>query len=42
MLVGGFTGGNGFSGAMTIPEPTTIALLTFGSLAMWRRRKASN
>jgi len=42
MLAGGFTGGNGFSGAMTIPEPTTIALLTFGSLALWRRRKASN
>ena len=42
MLAGGFTGGNGFSGAMTIPEPTTIALLTFGSLALWRKRKASN
>ena len=40
MLAGGFTGGNGFSGAMTIPEPTTIALLTFGSLALWRKRKA--
>lgn len=42
MLTGGFTGGNGFSGAMTIPEPTTLALLTFGSLALWRKRKASN
>ncbi len=40
MFAGGFTGGNGFSGAMTIPEPTTIALLAFGSLAMWRKRKA--
>ena len=40
MLAGGFTGGNGFSGAMTIPEPTTIAMLALGSLAMWRRRKA--
>lgn len=40
MLDGGFTGGNGFSGAMTIPEPTTIALLAFGSLTMWRRRRA--
>jgi hypothetical protein len=39
MLDGGFTGGNGFSGAMTIPEPTTIALLAFGSLAVWRKRK---
>jgi hypothetical protein len=39
MLAGGFTGGNGFSGAMTIPEPTTIAMLTFGSLALWRKRK---
>ena len=40
MLAGGFTGGNGFSGAMTIPEPTTIAMLALGSLAMWRKRKA--
>ncbi len=40
MLAGGFTGGNGFSGAMTIPEPTTIALLAFGSLAMWRKRRS--
>jgi len=40
MLAGGFTGGNGFSGAMTIPEPATIAMLALGSLAMWRRRKA--
>ncbi|MHC4167856.1 MAG: PEP-CTERM sorting domain-containing protein [Planctomycetota bacterium] len=24
---------------MTIPEPTTIALIAFGSLAMWRKRK---
>ena len=40
MLAGGFTGGNGFSGAMTIPEPATIAMLALGSLAMWRKRKA--
>jgi hypothetical protein len=39
MLAGGFTGGNGFSGAMTIPEPTTIALIAFGSLAMCRKRR---
>ncbi|UCF14382.1 MAG: PEP-CTERM sorting domain-containing protein [Phycisphaerales bacterium] len=39
MLAGGFTGGNGFSGSMTIPEPTTIAMLAFGTLAMWRKRK---
>jgi len=25
MLTGGYVGGNGFSGAMTIPEPATIA-----------------
>ncbi|MHC4580083.1 MAG: hypothetical protein ACYS14_01405 [Planctomycetota bacterium] len=42
MLTGGFTGGNGFSGAMTIPEPATIALLTFGSLDLWRKRRASS
>jgi len=31
MLAGGYSGGNGFSGAMTIPEPTTIARRTPGS-----------
>ncbi len=40
MLAGGYVGGNGFSGAMSIPEPTTIALLSFGSLALWRKRRA--
>jgi len=39
MLAGGYAGGNGFSGAMTIPEPTTIALLGLGTLAMLRKRK---
>jgi len=39
MLAGGYSGGNGFSGAMTIPEPTTIALLGLGTLAMLRKRK---
>ena len=32
-------GGNGFSGAMSIPEPATIALLGFGSLALLRKRR---
>jgi len=39
MLAGGFVGGNGFSGAMSIPEPATLALLSLGSLALWRKRK---
>jgi len=40
MLAGGYVGGNGFSGAMSIPEPATIALLALGSLAFLRKRKA--
>jgi hypothetical protein len=39
MLDGGHTGGGGFSGAMSVPEPTTIALLAFGGLALIRRRR---
>ena len=39
MLANGYVGGNGFSGAMSIPEPATIALLGFGSLALLRKRK---
>jgi hypothetical protein len=38
MLSGGYIGGNGFSGAMSIPEPATIALLSFGSLVLLRRK----
>jgi len=40
MLAGGYSGGNGFSGAMSIPEPTTIALMGLGTLAFIRKRKA--
>jgi len=40
MLAGCYVGGNGFSGAMTIPEPATIALLSLGSLALLRKRRA--
>jgi hypothetical protein len=37
MLDGGHAGSGGFSGAMSIPEPTTIALLSFGGLTLLRR-----
>jgi hypothetical protein len=40
MLAGGYVGGNGFSGAMSIPEPATIALLGIGCLTLLRKRKA--
>jgi len=40
MLAGGYAGGNGFSGAMSVPEPTTIALLTLGSLALIKKRRS--
>jgi hypothetical protein len=39
MLSGGYVGGNGFSGAMSIPEPATIAMLGIGSLVLLRKRK---
>ncbi len=40
MLDGGFSGGGGFSGAMSVPEPTTIALLGLGGLALIRKRRS--
>jgi len=40
MLAGGYSGGNGFSGAMTIPEPATIALMGLGAMAFLKKRKA--
>jgi hypothetical protein len=40
MVAGNKTGSGGFSGAMTIPEPATIALLGLGTLAFIRKRKA--
>lgn len=39
MIDGGFSGTSGFSGSMSVPEPTTIALLGFGSLVLARRRR---
>jgi len=39
MLDGGFTGSGGFSGAMSVPEPATIALLSLGGLALARKRR---
>ena len=39
MLDGGYSGGGGFSGAMSVPEPTTIALLGMGGFALIRRRR---
>jgi hypothetical protein len=40
MLDGGFTGSGGFSGAMSVPEPATIALLASGGLALVRKRRS--
>jgi len=40
MLDGGFSGGGGFSGAMSVPEPMTIALLGFGGLALIRKSRS--
>ena len=40
MLDGGYSGGGGFSGAMSVPEPTTIALLGLGGLALIRKRRS--
>lgn len=31
----------GFSGAMSVPEPTTIALLTMGSVVLVRGRRTT-
>lgn len=39
MLDGGYSGSGGFSGAMSVPEPTTIALLSLGGLALIRKRR---
>jgi hypothetical protein len=39
MLDGGHSGTGGFSGAMSVPEPATIALLAFGGLALLRRKR---
>jgi len=38
MLDGSHGGRGGFSGAMSVPEPTTVALLGLGGLALIRRR----
>ena len=39
MLDGGFSGSGGFSGALSVPEPTTMALLALGGLALARKRR---
>ncbi len=39
MLDGGYSGTGGFSGAMSVPEPMTIALLGLGGLALLRKRR---
>ncbi len=42
MIDGGFSGTSGFSGSMSVPEPTTLALLGIGSLAFARRRRKTS
>lgn len=42
MIDGGYSGSGGFSGAMSVPEPTTIALLGMGGLAIVRRRRRTH
>ena len=42
MLDGGYTGSGGFSGAMSVPEPTTVALLGLGGLALIRKRRGQH
>lgn len=39
MLDGGHTGAGGFSGAMSVPEPMTLALLALGGLTLRRKRR---
>ncbi|MBN1361912.1 MAG: PEP-CTERM sorting domain-containing protein [Sedimentisphaerales bacterium] len=39
MLDGGHLGSGGFSGAMSVPEPMSIALLGLGGLALLRKRR---
>jgi len=39
MLDGGHSGSGGFSGAMSVPEPATVALLALGGLALLRKRR---
>jgi len=39
MLDGGYIGSGGFSGAMSVPEPVTVALLGLGGLTLLRKRR---
>ena len=42
MIDGGFSGNSGFSGAMSVPEPTTVAILGLGALGLARKRYHKN
>ncbi len=39
MIDGGHSGNSGFSGAISVPEPATLALLGMGAMALSRRRQ---
>lgn len=39
MIDGDYTGSGGFSGAMSVPEPTTLGMLCLGGIGLLRKRR---